>query len=118
MSWSTLASSCVLNILLILVGVVGANLYVWAGPNQGAVGCVRACVRAAHVTVPSDKRATPPAHHPRERTYLRVDREAAVELLTRLGRQPLRELFLEHDHRAAEHGPVRVFFLCLCDGCV
>ena len=43
--------------------------------------------------------------HPTPSTHLRVDREAAVELLPGFGRQPLRELLLQHDHGAAEHGP-------------
>lgn len=49
--------------------------------------------------------APAPANHSIRSAHLRVDREPAVELLARLCRQPLRELLLEHDHGAAEHGP-------------
>ena len=38
---------------------------------------------------------------------LGVDGEAAVELVAGLGRETLREFFLEHDDRATEHGAVR-----------
>lgn len=81
---------------------------VWSGPSV--------CRRGRDDN--HDDNAPPPPPHTvhishkrrqqRPSPHLRVDREAAVELFPRLGRQPLRKLLLEHDHGAAEHGPMLV----------